>query len=184
MSGTEIDQKILRLIENPATERSGFHLLYTTYSKRLYWHINGILNDHDSTNDVLQEVLVKAWKGLKSFRGDASIYSWLYRIATNQSITHLNKSKKSQVVSIHDQESSFDQKMIADEDVDSAKTLDLLQKALDTLPEKQRIVFCMRYFDEMSYSQISDQLNTSQGALKASYHHAVSKIEKFIQAHD
>lgn len=184
MSGIDTDKTILELIRNPATERSGFRLLYSTYSERLYWHLRGILNNHEDADDVLQDVLVKAWRGLKNFRGDSAIYSWLYRIGTNECISYLKKRQKNVSVSIHKDENGYEETIEANGDVDTAKTLKLLQKALDALPQKQKQVFCLRYYDEMSYNEISEQLGTSVGALKASYHHAVSKIQEFIEQND
>ncbi|MGB0430297.1 MAG: RNA polymerase sigma factor [Bacteroidia bacterium] len=182
MSGNS-DKELIQLISNPKTEQIGFKRFYHLYAKRLYWHINDMLANHDDTNDVLQDVMVKSWKGLKNFRGDSSIYSWLYRIATNQCITFLKKKKNSKAVSIDSEENNLEESIEASHDVDTVKTLELLQAALETLPEKQKQVFSLRYYDELSYAQISHQLNTSVGALKASYHHAATKIEKFIKQH-
>jgi RNA polymerase sigma-70 factor (ECF subfamily) len=184
MSGKETDQKILQLIRNPATERSGFQLLYTSYAERLYWHLRGVLNNHNDADDVLQDVFVKAWKGLKNFRGDSALYSWLYRIGTNECITFMKKRQKNLSISIHDDENGYEETIEAKGDIDTVKTLELLQNALDTLPEKQKQVFCLRYYDELSYKEISEQLGTSVGALKASYHHAVSKIQEYISQHN
>lgn len=184
MSGEELDKQILFLIANPKTEKQGFELLYKHYTKRLYWHIRKIVGNHEDADDVLQNVLIKAWKALKNFRGDASIYTWLYRIGSNECITFLNKRNKTKAVSLSDDENALENTLTADQRMDSAKVLAQLQSALDTLPEKQKQVFCMRYYDEMPYQTISEQLGTSVGALKASYHHAVNKIENYFQAHD
>ncbi|MFY0672517.1 MAG: RNA polymerase sigma factor [Bacteroidia bacterium] len=184
MSGIDTDQKILKLIGNPDTERSGFQLLYTTYAKRLYWHLRGILKNHEDADDVLQDVLVKSWKGLKNFRGDSALYSWLYRIGTNECITFLKRREKNMSLSIHGDDTRLEETIEAKTDIDTSKTLALLQQALDLLPEKQKQVFCLRYYDELTYKEIAEKLGTSIGALKASYHHAVSKIQEHILKHD
>ena len=184
MSGESTDKEILSLIANPSTEQLGFKLLYSTYSKRLYWHIRNMVQNHDDADDLLQDVLVKAWKGLKRFRADSAIYTWLYRIASNECITFLKKKNKAVVLSLNSDENKEEGKLKSDENIDGIKLLATLQKALDTLPEKQRQVFCMRYYDEMTYQDISEKLGTTVGSLKASYHHAVIKVEKFFKDND
>jgi RNA polymerase sigma-70 factor (ECF subfamily) len=135
---------------------------------------------HEDANDVLQNVFIRVWNGLNNFREDAQLYTWLYRIATNECLTFLEQLKKRSVVSMTDVESGLSNKILADKNFDANKLEWKLQLAIQQLPEKQRIVFNLRYFDEMPYEEMSRVLETSQGALKASYHHAVKKVEEFI----
>jgi RNA polymerase sigma-70 factor, ECF subfamily len=138
---------------------------------------------HDDADDVLQNTFIKAWKNLKDFKGDSKIYTWLYRIATNEAITHLNKSKRDKTDALDGYENHLSNLLDNDEYFDGNAAQLLLQKAILTLPEKQRIVFNMKYFDEMKYTEMSEILETSEGGLKASYHHAVKKIEEFLSNH-
>jgi RNA polymerase sigma-70 factor (ECF subfamily) len=135
---------------------------------------------HDDANDVLQNTLLKAWNGLPKFRQDSKLYTWLYRIATNESLSFLNQKKKKEAVPLDDVSSWLSEKLVAEQGFDPNRTEWKLQLAIQKLPEKQRIVFNMRYFDEMPYEEISQILGTSVGGLKASYHHAVGKIEDFL----
>jgi RNA polymerase sigma factor (sigma-70 family) len=136
--------------------------------------------NHEDADDVTQNTLIKAWKGLPKFKEEAQLFTWMYRIATNESITFLNKKKKIFFVPMNDVEHELSQSLESDEQYSGDEIQLTLQKAILTLPEKQRIVFNMRYYDEMKYDEISAILKTSVGALKASYHHAVKKIEKYI----
>jgi RNA polymerase sigma-70 factor (ECF subfamily) len=136
--------------------------------------------DHDDANDVMQNVFIKVWRGLDQFREDARFYTWLYRIATNESLSFLEKEKKNASVSYEDVSLALSEKLAADKDFDVSKIEWKLQLAIQKLPEKQKLVFSLRYYDEMSYVEMSRVLETSEGALKASYHHAVKKIEDFI----
>ena len=137
--------------------------------------------DHDDANDVLQNVFIRVWNGLENFREDAQLYTWLYRIATNESLTFLENQKKRSAVSLSDVESGLSNKIKADQNFDANKLEWKLQLAIQQLPEKQRMVFNLRYYDEMPYEEMSRVLETSEGALKASYHHAVKKIEDYIK---
>lgn len=173
------DQEILELFRNASTREQGFNKLIRTYQQRLYWHIRRLVTDHDDTDDILQEVFIKAWKNLEGFRADSKLYTWLYRIATNESISFLNRKKMRAGSSLEDL--TFQP---ADQaSVDGNKAMLKLQQALLTLPEKQRAVFNMKYFDAMTYEDIAAVTGTSVGALKASYHLAVKKIEKFFEMH-
>jgi RNA polymerase sigma-70 factor (ECF subfamily) len=153
------------------------------YQEKLYWHIRRIVVDHDDANDVLQNVCIKVWKSLDNFREDSQLYTWLYRIATNESLTFLEQQKKRSAVSFSDVETGLSNKLKADRYFDAGKLEWKLQLAIQTLPEKQRLVFGLRYYDEMPYEEMSRVLDTSEGALKASYHHAVKKIEEFMLNH-
>ena len=139
---------------------------------------------HDDANDILQDVFIKAWLNIDKFRGDAKLSTWLYKIAINESITFINRSKAKLNLSIDDDDSFLVNKLEGDEYFDGNRAQLLLQQAVVTLPEKQRLVFQMKYFNELKYDEMSDILGTSVGALKASYHHAVKKVEKFIKETD
>lgn len=136
--------------------------------------------DHDDANDVLQNMFIKVWKGLENFREDSQLYTWLYRIATNESLTFIEQQKKRSSVSLSDVETGLENKLKADTNFDANKLEWKLQLGIQQLPEKQRVVFNLRYYDEMPYEEMSRVLETSEGALKASYHHAAKKIEEFI----
>ena len=137
--------------------------------------------DHEDANDVLQNMFIKVWNGLENFREDSQLYTWLYRIATNESLTFLEQQKKKKSVSLNDMEIGLANKVVADKNFDANRLEWKLQLAIQQLPEKQKIVFNLRYYDEMPYEEMSRVLDTSEGALKASYHHAVKKIEEFIK---
>ncbi len=180
--GTKLnEEEILELLRNPDTQRQGFDLLVKEYSQRLYWQIRKMVYSHEDANDILQDVFVKAWLNIEKFRGDAKLSTWLYKIAINESITFINRSKAKQNLSIDDDDSFLLDKLEGDEYFDGDEAQLILQKAIVTLPEKQRLVFQMKYFNEMKYDETSDILGTSVGALKASYHHAVKKVERFLK---
>lgn len=171
------DEEILKLFASEETRNRALELLIDTYQQRLYWHIRKILIQHDDSDDVLQNTYIKIWKGLGSFKGESSLFTWIYRIATNESLTFLKLKQKQNTVSIHPIEYQLAKSLEAD-NYFKGDTIQLkLQQAILQLPEKQRLVFNMRYFDEMPYEQMSHILETSVGALKASYHHAAKKIE-------
>ena len=175
------DQQILDSLKDPATRELAFRYLISKYKERLYWHIRKIVINHDDTDDVLQNTFIKIWNGMDSFRGDSSLFTWLYRIATNESITFLNQRKRKSLSSLTEENQYLADNLESDEFFDGDEWQILLQKAIATLPEKQRLVFNMKYFDEIKYEDMSEILETSVGALKASYHHAVKKIEKYLQ---
>ncbi|SDF06425.1 RNA polymerase sigma factor [Chitinophaga filiformis] len=181
MSIHQDDKTLLATYRDPATKEKGFTCIIQKYQERLYWHIRRLVLDHDDANDVLQNVFVKVWKNLEGFREDAQLYTWLYKIATNECLTFLEKQKKNNSISLSDVETGLSNTLKADAQFDPNKLEWKLQKAILALPEKQRIVFNLRYYDEMPYEEMSRVLDTSEGALKASYHHAVKKIEEFIR---
>ena len=181
MALTQDDKTLLAIYREPATREKGFTAIIRKYQERLYWHVRRLVLDHDDANDVLQNVFVKVWKNLEGFREDAQLYTWLYKIATNECLTFLEKQKKNTSVSLSDVETGLSNSLKADTQFDPNKLEWKLQRAIMGLPEKQRIVFNLRYYDEMPYEEMSRVLDTSEGALKASYHHAVKKIEEFIK---
>ena len=181
MAVIQDDKTLLALYREPATREKGFTYIIQKYQERLYWHVRRLVIDHDDANDVLQNVFVKVWKNLEGFREDAQLYTWLYKIATNECLTFLEKQKKNTSISLSDVETGLSNTLKADAQFDANKLEWKLQKAILGLPEKQRIVFNLRYYDEMPYEEMSRVLDTSEGALKASYHHAVKKIEEFIK---
>ena len=173
------EQQIIRLLSDAATQRKGFELLVRSYSEQLYWTIRRFVLIHDDANDVLQNTLLKAWNGLDSFHGDAKISTWLSRIAINESLDFLRR-RKQQTVSMEDVSIG----LLADDYFDGSEAEAVLQEAIATLPDVQRTVFLLRYFEEKKYSEISQMLDTSEGALKASYHIAVKKISDYFKSHD
>jgi len=174
------DQELLQSFKEPATRERAFTGIIKKYQEKLYWHVRRMIIDHDDTNDVLQNMFIKVWKGLENFREDSQLYTWLYRIATNESLTFLSQQKKRSSVSLSDVETGLSNKLKSDTNFDANKLEWKLQLGIQNLPEKQRLVFNLRYYDEMPYEEMSKILDTSEGALKASYHHAAKKIEEFI----
>ncbi|WP_126244270.1 RNA polymerase sigma factor [Chitinophaga rhizosphaerae] len=181
MAVTQEDKELLALFGHPDSREKGFTLIVRKYQERLYWHIRRLVIDHDDANDVLQNVFIKVWKNLDNFREDAQLYTWLYKIATNECLTFLDSLKRKAAISLSDVESGLSNKLQADPNYDPAKIEWKLQNAILSLPEKQRTVFSLRYYDEMPYEEMSRVLDTSEGALKASYHHAVKKVEEFLK---
>ena len=177
------DTELLLQFREPATKEKAYTAIIKKYQERLYWHIRRMVVNHDDTDDVLQNVFIRIWKGLENFREDSQLYTWLYRIATNECLTFLDQQKKRASVSLSDLESGLSEKIKADENFDANKLEWKLQLAIQQLPDKQRVVFQLRYYDEMPYEEMSRVLDTSEGALKASYHHAVKKIEEYIKNH-
>ena len=177
------DAELLARFREPATKEAAYTSLIRKYQERLYWHIRRMVVDHDDANDVLQNVFIRVWNGLENFKEESQLYTWLYRIATNESLTFLEGQKKRSAVSLSEVESGLSNKIKADRHFDANKLEWKLQLAIQQLPEKQRIVFTLRYYDEMPYEEMSKVLETSEGALKASYHHAVKKIEDYIRNH-
>ena len=177
------DAELLLEFRNPSTKEKGFTAIIKKYQEKLYWHIRRMVVEHEDTNDVLQNVFIRVWNGLGNFREDSQLYTWLYRIATNECLTFMEQKKRKSAVSLSDVEGSLSNSIKADKHFDPNKLEWKLQLAMQQLPEKQRIVFNLRYYDEMPYEEMSKVLETSEGALKASYHHAVKKIEDFILNH-
>ena len=167
-------------LKNPKTQEKAYRDLITLYKERLYWHIRKIVISHEDADDVLQNTFIKVFKNLEKFKGESKLYSWMYRIATNESITHLNKIAKLNKIDNETLQNQLVEKLEADVYFDGDEIQLKLQKALAKLPQKQQLVFNMKYFDNMKYDDISDILETSVGALKASYHHARKKIEAFL----
>ncbi len=177
------DTELLLQFKNLSTKEKGFTAIIKKYQEKLYWHIRRMVVDHEDANDVLQNMFIKVWNALDNFREDSQLYTWLYRIATNESLTYIEQQKKRASISLSDVENGLSNKLKADKNYDSNKIEWKLQLAMQQLPEKQRVVFNLRYYDEMPYQQMSVVLETSEGALKASYHHAVKKIEDYILNH-
>jgi RNA polymerase sigma-70 factor (ECF subfamily) len=174
------DQELIGNLKNERSRNEAFSHLVTKYQERLYWHIRKIVLNHDDSDDVLQNTFLKVWKNLDSFREESSLFTWIYRIATNESLTFINSKKRSQAIPFQDVSDYLKNRMEADEYFDGSDIQKKLQQAILTLPEKQRLVFNMRYFEELPYQEMSDILDTSVGALKASFHHAAKKVEEYI----
>jgi RNA polymerase sigma factor (sigma-70 family) len=177
------DKELLLLFRDTATKEKAYTQIIKKYQEKLYWHIRRMVVEHEDANDVLQNMFIKVWKGLDNFREDSQLFTWLYRIATNECLTFIEQQKRRSSVSISNEESGLSNRLKADKDFDSNKIEWKLQLAMQQLPDKQRAVFNLRYYDEMPYEEMSRVLETSEGALKASYHHAVKKIEDFILNH-
>jgi RNA polymerase sigma-70 factor (ECF subfamily) len=177
------DAELLMEFRNPSTKEKAFTAIIKKYQEKLYWHIRRMVVDHEDANDVLQNVFIRVWNGLENFREDSQLYTWLYRIATNECLTFLEQQKRKATVSLGDVENGLANRIKADKHFDANKLEWKLQLAIQQLPEKQRIVFNLRYYDEMPYEEMSRVLETSEGALIASYHHAAKKIEDFIINH-
>ena len=177
------DQELLLKLRDPETRNYGFNLLVRKYQQKIYWHIRKMVIDHDDADDLVQEVFVKIWKHIDNFRQDAQLYTWIYRIATNECLNFLRKKKNKFFLPINDVQNELSHKLENSSHIDGDEIQIKLQKALLKLPDKQRLVFNMKYFDEMKYEEISEITGTSVGSLKANYHHAVKKIEEFIK-HD
>ena len=174
------DNDIIKLYCDGRQEEA-FNGIVHAYTERLYWHVRRFLCSHEDTNDLLQDIFIKIWTALPSFRGDAKLYTWLYRIATNEVLNHLRKKRFKALISFEDSAASIE-KMIDDDAHFNGNQLQReLHKAIQRLPEKQRIVFSLRYFDEMKYEDIAEITGTSVGALKASYHHAYNKVKDDMQ---
>lgn len=175
------DKDILKRFRDPSSRNMAFSELVNRYQERLYWHIRRIVIDHDDADDVLQNTFIKAFKNLDRFREDSQLYTWLYRIATNEGISFLKSKRKNIFVSLDDVSYSLYSKLEADPQLSGDAIQLKLQKAILTLPAKQRMVFNMKYYDEMKYEDMAEVTGTSVGALKASYHHAVKKIEVYMK---
>lgn len=177
------EKTVIAWLQDPYRQRKAFELIVAEYSEQLYWQIRRMVLSHDDANDLLQNTFMKAWSNVEYFRGDAKLSTWLYRIALNESLTFLNKQRAQLLqagASIEENDAAIS-KLTGDSYFNGDETALLFQKALHTLPEKQRIVFNLKYFEEMKYEEMSEVVGTSVGALKASYHHAVKKIEQFLR---
>ncbi len=178
------EKNIVANLKDESKRDLAFGTLVNLYKERLYWHIRKIVLNHDDTDDVLQNTFLKVWRSIDNFREESSLYTWLYRIATNESITFLNSKKKKSMVPLNDVNDYLLENLMSDPYFDGDEIQLKLQKAIIRLPEKQRIVFNMKYFDEMKYDDMAQVLDTSVGALKASYHHAMKKVEEYLKSTD
>lgn len=174
------EEVVIERLHNPETQRAAFGQVVTHYSRRLYWQIRRMVLSHDDANDLLQNTFVKAWTNIDYFRGEARLSTWLYRIALNETLTFLSRQQTENRVSLDDPEAAMVERLEADAYFSGDEVQKKFQRALLTLPEKQRMVFNLKYFDEMKYEEISAIMGTTVGALKANYHHAVKKIEQFM----
>ena len=175
------EQELVALLQSPSQNEEAFRLLVTTYKERLYWHIRNIVKSHDDTDDVLQNTFVKVFRNIEKFKGESKLYTWLYRIATNEAITFLNKKSRRQQITNEELQQQTLENLETDVYFESDVIQLQLQKALATLPQKQQLVFTMKYFEEHTYEELSDILETSVGGLKSSYHIAVKKITAYLQ---
>jgi RNA polymerase sigma-70 factor (ECF subfamily) len=175
------DKELLSIFRDTERRHYAFNLIVRKYSERLYWHIRKLVISHEDSDDVLQNTFMKVWNGLDDFREASQLYTWLYRIATNEALTFLNQKKQKYFLPLIDVERQLMNTLETDEYFSGDELQKKLQKAILTLPEKQRVVFNLKYFEEMKYEEMSEILKTSVGALKASYHHAVKKIEKYLE---
>lgn len=174
------ENEIVERLHDPATQRDAFSQIVGLYGEKLYWQIRKMVLNHEDANDLLQNTFLKAWTNIDYFRGEAKLSTWLYKIAINESITFINKQRNNNNVSIDDTDVFLLERLKGDDFFDGDSAQMKLQEAVLRLPEKQRLVFNMKYYDEMKYEEMSEVLGTSVGALKASYHHAVKKVEDFL----
>jgi RNA polymerase sigma factor (sigma-70 family) len=184
MSASVSDTEILSKFQDEKTRNEAFNLLLKKYQQKIYWHVRRMVIDHDDADDLVQDVFIKIWKNLPGFRSDAQLYTWMYRIATNECITFLNKKKQKNNIPLDDVSYELAESLADSSYLSGDKVQLKLQQALLTLPDKQRLVFNMKYYDDMKYEEMSEVLGTSVGALKASFHLAVKKIEAHLLSHD
>lgn len=175
------DEDIIEKIKDKKTVDYGFNLLMEKYQEKVYWVIRRMVIDHESSDDIAQETFVKVWKNLDKFKGESKLYTWIYRIATNEALTHLRKKKRRFFLPIGDLENELISTLEADTYYSGDEIQLKLQRAILTLPEKQRLVFNMKYFEELKFREIAEVLEVTVGSLKAQYHHAVKKIEKYLK---
>ena len=183
MPKTNISEEELVLqLQSERSRDKAFRVLVLQYQERLYWHVRKIVKSHEDANDVVQNAFIKIYRNIDKFKGDSKLYTWLYRIATNESLTFLKKQKRQTTEAIDNPDLNLGNQLSSTENIDGDAVQELLKKAIETLPDKQKMVFNMRYFDEIPYQELSKILDTSVGALKASYHHAAKKIEAFVKS--
>ena len=180
---TYSDKELVELFHKGGKEFA-FDIIVKQYQKRLYWHIRKLVIDHDDTDDVLQNTFIKIWNGLEVFRGDSQLFTWLYRIATNEALSFLQRKKKRTIIPLFTEEYDLSETLEGDPYFNADETQKRLQLAILSLPEKQRVVFNLKYFEEMKYEDMAEILNTSVGALKASFHHAAKKVEDYLKNTD
>lgn len=178
------DPRLIERLRDNATVREAFGEVINLFTEPLYWQIRRMVQSHDDANDLLQNTFMKAWMSIENFRGEARLSTWLYKIAINEAITFLNRENRRQSVSLDAEQSTLAEAIEADTFVDGDELSLKLRQAVATLPEKQRLVFNMKYYDDMKYEDMSGILGTTVGALKASYHLAVKKIENFFKSND
>ncbi len=178
------DSEILEKFADPTMREQAFELLLNKYKVKIYWHVRRMVIDHDDADDLVQDAFVKVWKNLHNFRSDSKLYTWIYRIATNECLTFLNKKKQQNNIPLDEVVHELSESLTDSSYFNGNQAQLKLQQALLTLPEKQRLVFNMKYFDDLKYEEISQILGTSVGSLKASFHHAVKKIESYLTAND
>lgn len=176
------EEALVNKLKQKESQALAFEVLVNTYKERLYWHIRRIVLNHDDADDVLQNTFIKVYKNIEGFKGDSKLYSWMYRIATNESLTFLKQKSKKMGISDEELKVSLVENLQSDVYFEGDEIQLKLQQAMATLPDKQKLVFTMKYFQEMKYEEISEVLETSVGALKASYHLAVKKIETYLKA--
>lgn len=181
MNSSYDEREVLALLQDESTQKRGFEMIVGQYSEQLYWQIRRMVLSHEDANDLLQNTFIKAWTNIDYFRAEAKLSTWLYRIALNECLTFLNKQRAASTVSLDDPEADALHKLESDPYFSGDRLQLTLQKALMALPEKQRMVFNLKYYQDMKYEEMSEIFGTSVGALKASYHHAVKKIEKFLE---
>ena len=174
------DPEILARFADPATRHVAFNQLVRKYQQRVYWHVRQMVVDHQDADDLTQDTFVKVWKHLANFRRDASLYTWIYRIATNECLNFLSAKRRRFFLPLSDVTAELTAKVAADPGLAGDEVEQKLQQAILRLPDKQRLVFNLKYYDEMTYEQMAEVTGTSVGALKASYHHAVKKIEQYV----
>lgn len=177
------DTWLVRRFQSGNGREQAFTAIVARYSEKLYWHIRRLVVSHEDANDVLQNTFLKAWNGLDGFREESRLFTWLYRIATNESLGFLEQRRRRSTLALDDAGTDVSDRLAAEDGFDAKQIEWKLQTAIHHLPEKQRIVFCLRYYDEMPYETMSEILETSVGALKASYHHAVKKVEAWVLEH-
>lgn len=178
------EKEIILKLQEPDQQREAFEWIVNTYKEQLYYQIRRMVLSHEDADDLLQNTFIKAWNNLEYFRGEAKLSTWLYRIALNECLNFLNKQRAQKHLSIEESEANLLNQLESDPYFDGDQTQLLFEKAIQTLPEKQRIIFHLKYFEDMKYNEISEIMGTSIGALKASYHHAVKKIEEFFKQND
>ncbi|KQC28761.1 RNA polymerase sigma factor [Flagellimonas eckloniae] len=176
------EEALVKELKQKDSQAKAFEVLVNTYKERLYWHIRRIVLDHDDADDVLQNTFIKVYKNIEGFKGDSKLYSWMYRIATNEALTFLKQKSKKAEISDQELKTAMVENLQSDVYFEGGEIQMKLQQALATLPEKQKLVFNMKYFQEMKYDEISEVLETSVGGLKASYHLAVKKIEAYLKS--
>jgi RNA polymerase sigma-70 factor (ECF subfamily) len=175
------DLDLIADLKNEKTRDLAFQTLVNKYKERLYWHIRKMVMDHDDADDILQNTFIKVWRSVDKFREESSLYTWLYRIATNESLTFINSNKRRSMMPMNDTSEFLMNNLESDVYFDGDEIQLRLQEAILRLPEKQRIVFNLKYFEEMKYEDMSQVLDTSVGALKASFHHAAKKVEEYLK---